>query len=374
MQITQSYQVVGKQIGQASRKLRRTFKRRLIKYGLVTLNFAVLIAVVFFVVKYPHSSSAVKQGALNDQDRSGSVANPLDQLSSADIAVQVARLTRLYEAPSVKNNAESQKDQLNVVANDDQTVAMPQVVSTALKSKRDIKTYVTKDGDTVGNLAAQFGVTSDSIKWSNGLTSDALAAGKTLYIPPVTGMAYQVKAGDTVDSLATKYRANKEQIIADNDTDVTGLKVGEYILLRDGSVPPPAPVYTYASTFAWGGNSAIYGSNGYDYGWCTWYAAIRRSELGRPVPSNLGNAYSWYRIARAAGLSTGLSPAVGAVAVNEGGNHVMVVEVVNEDGSFWVSEMNSHGQVSMTDATPRGGWNVKDYKLFAGAGSLKFIY
>jgi len=346
----------------------------MIRYGLLTLNIGILIAVALFIFKNPHSSTAVKQGAFNDQEVASAVANPLDELSSADIAVQVASLTRLPEAPSVKNNADSQNEQLKVAPSGNQAVAMPQIVSTALKSKKDIKTYISKEGDTVSALVALFGVTSESIKGSNGLTRDAIPAGKTLYIPPVTGLAYQVKAGDTVDSLATKYRTNKEQLIADNDTDVSGLKVGEYILLRDGSIPPP--VVSYVSTnYAWG-LSAVYGAggNGYDFGWCTWYASKRRAEIGRPVPSNLGNAYSWYRIARAQGLPTGLAPAVGAVAVNEGGNHVMVVEQVNEDGSFWVSEMNSHGVTSIGSGTPTGGWGVRDYKLFSGVGNLKFIY
>jgi len=373
MQIAHSYQVVGNQIGRSGRKFRRSFKKRLVRYGLVTLNFSLLVAVALFVFKNPHSSAAIKQGALNEQSSHSAVMNPLDELSSADIAVQVARLTRLYETPSVKNNADSHNEELNVVASGEQTVTMPQIVSTTLKSKKDIKVYTTKQGDTVAALAATYGVTSESIKGSNGLTNDAIDAGKNLVIPPVTGLAYQVKAGDTVDSLATKYRANKEQIIGDNDAENGSLKVGEYILIRDGSVPPPVAVASY-SGFAWGGSSAIYGSNGYDYGWCTWYVAIRRAEIGRPVPSNLGNAYSWYRIAKSVGLPTGFTPAVGAVAVNEGGNHVMVVEQVNEDGSFWVSEMNSHGQVSMTDSTPRGGWNTKDYKLFTSVGSIKFIY
>lgn len=375
MQIAHSYQVVGAQIGHTGQKIRRSFKKRLIRYGLVTLNFTLLVAVALFIFKNPHSSAAIKQGALNEQTNHSAVANPLDELSSADIAVQVASLARLPEATSVKNNADSQNEQLNVVASGDQTVTMPQIVSTALKSKKDIKTYVTKEGDSIGTLAAVFGVTSDSIKWSNSLTSDALAVGKTLYIPPVTGIAYQVKAGDTVDSLATKYRANKDQLIADNDAEVGGLKTGEYVLLRDGTVPPPVVSYAASSAFAYGG-SAIYGGggNGYDIGWCTWYVSIQRNAIGKPVPSNLGNAYSWYRIAKAQGLPTGLAPAVGAVAVNEGGNHVMVVESVNADGSFWVSEMNSHGQVSMSDASPTGGWRVKDFKLIAGTGSLKFIY
>ena len=55
------------------------------------------------------------------------------------------------------------------------------------------------------------------------------------------------------------------------------------------------------------------------------------------------------------GLPTGLVPKVGAVVVYEAGDHVMFVEQVNPDGSFWISEMNDAGQVSMTNPTPTGG-------------------
>ncbi len=92
------------------------------------------------------------------------------------------------------------------------------------------------------------------------------------------------------------------------------------------------------------------------------------------MPSNLGNAYSWDRVAQGAGLSTGLTPQVGAVAVNTAGNHVSIVEEVNPDGSFWVSEMNSRGQASIADSTGAGGWGRQDYKLFTSPGALKFIY
>ena len=374
-QLAESYQLVGKQITKSSKKLQRSLRRKIMRYGLLVLNIAILVAVVMFVFSNPRSSRTVKQGAVVETANQAIVANPLDELSSADIAVQVARIAHLPETTSVKNNADSQNEQLNIVASGAQTVTKPQIVSTALKSKKDIRIYVVKQGDTVSSLAAAFGITSDSIKWSNNISSDTLNVDKKLFIPPVTGIAYEVKQGDTVDSLATKFRANKEQIIADNDAEVAGLKVGERILIRDGTVPPPVVAYTasYAG-FAWGGANPIYGANGYDYGWCTWYSAVRRAELGRPVPSNLGNAYSWYRLAQRAGLPTGLTPAVGAVAVNEAGNHVAVVEQVNADGSFWVSEMNSRGQVSITDPTPRGGWNVKDYKMYTSVGSLKFIY
>jgi surface antigen len=360
---------------------RKTTRRRLVRWSLISGNLALLIGVLSFIAVAPHSGAAKPVTNSNATASSNSsVANPLDQLSAADIAVNIARMGSLPEATAVTNQADSVNADLAITPVGDSIASKPQVVVTALKSRSDIKKYTTVADDTIASVATKFNVTSDSIRWSNNLSGNAVAAGTSVIIPPVNGVVYTVAAGDTPDSLATKFRANKDRIIAANDAEISGIKVGEQVLIPDGTLQVVAAAVSsrtaatsYGGGFAWG-STAVYGSNGYDYGYCTWYVANRRAELGRAVPSNLGNAYSWYRAAQQAGLPTGLAPQVGAVMVNEGGNHVAVVEVVNDDGSFWISEMNSSGQVSMTNSARSGGWGVRDYKVEAGPGNFKFIY
>jgi surface antigen len=357
---------------------RKTTRRRLVRYSVIIGNSILLVGLLVFLLVSPHSGkSANSASILATADKDSAAVNPLDQLSSADIAVNVAIMDRLPEATHVINQADTVNAELTIAPAGQNVIAKPQVVSTALKSRKDIKEYVAQPGDTVASIAAKFGVTSDSIRWSNGLAGNAVATSQKLVIPPVNGVVYTVKGGDTIDSLAKKFNSSSDKITAANDAEIGGIHVGEQILIPDGSIQAaPATVYSasYSSGFAWGGGSAVYGANGYDYGWCTWYVANRRAELGRPVPSNLGDARTWYILANRAGLSTGSTPRVGAVMVNHAGNHVAVVEQVNPDGSFWISEMNSYGQVSMTNSTPTGGWGVRDYKVVAGAGAMKFIY
>jgi surface antigen len=348
----------------------KRYKKRMVRYGLLAGNLTIVVIAAILVLRNPNSGSVNhNNAAATDNTQS---ANPLDTLSAADIAVSVARMANLAEATSVSNQADSVAADLNTHVVDYAVVPKPQILSSVIKTKADIADYTVQSGDTLGSLATKFGVTSDSIKWSNGLNSNTLRPGAVLAIPPVDGVVYTVKSGDTPDTLASKYSANKEQIIAFNDAEVSGLKIGERIVVPGGSIAT-VTTSSYSAGFSFGA-SAVYGYNGYDYGWCTWYVANRRNEMGRPVPSNLGNAYSWYTIAQRAGLPTGTAPQVGAVAVNQGGNHVSVVEQVNEDGSFWISEMNASGQRSMTDSTPAGGWARIDWRLVSSAGSLKFIY
>lgn len=105
---------------------------------------------------------------------------------------------------------------------------------------------------------------------------------------------------------------------------------------------------------------------------------MRRAQVGSPVPSNLGDAYTWRYNASAMGMSGGVAPRVGAVMAYTAGDHVGVVEKVNADGSFWISEMNASGVTSIGGSTPTGGWGVVDYRLIPassiGSLGLWFIY
>lgn len=344
----------------------RKSRKRLIRYGLLAANMALLAVVVAFVINNPNANhQSTSQNSLVSANSSEIASNPLDQLSSADIAVNVASMTGLKETNAVRSQADSESAQLSVTPADDKVVARPQIIATARKSNKDIQVYVTKDGDTVSSIAAKFEVSSDSIRWSNGLTGDSVAAGKEITIPPagVNSIVYIVKSGDTPDSLAEKYRTNKDLIIAFNDAEISGLKVGERIIIPDGQQPVVARaaatntgIYS-GNSFAWGGFAPIYGSNGYDYGYCTWYAAVRRAQSGRPIPSNLGNASSWKILAQRAGFGVGNAPAAGAVIwtpPRDYYGHVGYVESVDPDGTVHVSEMNvaGWGRVSSRTLTP----------------------
>lgn len=280
-------------------------------------------------------------------------SKPLDTLASTDVAVHIARLTRLEESTAVVNKADTASAQLAVSSADDKVLAKPQIVSTALKSKKDIKTYIAAAGENVSAVAAKFNVTPDTIRFSNELSGEDIPANKELVISPVSGMAYKVKSGDTPDTLATKYNVPKDQLIAFNDAEISGsFKEGELIVIPDAVQPAEVRTASYGirtggssgagAGFAFG-NAATYGGNGYDYGWCTWHAANRRMQIGKPLPTNLGNAISWLSLARRAGLPTGNEPQAGAVLYhkNIGGlGHVAFVEKVNDDGSALISDMN----------------------------------
>lgn len=322
---------------------RRTFRRRAIRYSLLTGNFVVLVAVVGFVW---HSATISKTDDVIIAHVGTSVqaapANPIDRLTAYDVAANIARATKLSEAVPLTNQAQSAKVSVAMSTSDTSIAAKPQVVTTTLKSWRDIKDYKVVEGDTASSIAQKFGITSDSIRWSNNLPSEAVTVGSTLLIPPVNGIAVVVKDGDTPQSLATKYNANADQVAQYNDAEQTGLVPGRRALIPEGKIITAAPAALRRNTVATvipGSTSFTprYGVNGYDFGWCTYYAAAKTG-----APGNWGNANTWAYYARLSGWHVSSVPTAGAIFQTPAGwaGHVGYVEEVYENGTMKVSDMN----------------------------------
>lgn len=328
----------------------KRFRRRAIRVGLVGSNVLVLGIILAFVLQ-PQNDGVVVP-ALSASEVTAETTNPLDQVSSAEIALTVANLSSLPETTAVTNQAQSQAADIAIAATNHNVVSKPQIVTTALKSSADIKDYVVVAGDTVSSIAAKFGVTSDSIRWSNSLTGEAVSVGTKLVIPPVNGIVYTVNSGDTPDSLAAKFRANKDKIIAYNDAEIGGLTVGARILIPDAvQITAAAPTAAIRGvSAAWGSGPVYAGASGYDYGYCTWYAARRV-----PVPSNWGNANTWAYYARQSGWTVSSTPQKGAVGQSLGGyyGHVVVIEDVSADGTMIkYSDMNGLAGWGRAGTTP----------------------
>ncbi|MEX2006851.1 MAG: CHAP domain-containing protein [Candidatus Saccharimonadales bacterium] len=320
-------------------KLGRRSKRKMFRWGLILGNSLLLVAVTAFIFTNRSASQTIRSSTLNSATTTASsVTNPLDRLSSAQIALSAAQLTRVPELTAIKNQADSDTLLLSIVPNDSTTLSKPQIVATAQKSKADIIIYEAQAGDSVASLAEKFGVSADSIRWSNDLTGNFVAAGRSLRVPPVNGIVYEVKAGDTPASLARKYQSIESQIVTYNDAEIRGLKVGELIIIPNGRL---TPVITFSSFVAFSPSSSGY--NGYDYGYCTWYVANKIS-----VPNNWGNASTWDNYARLSGWTVSILPRAGAIAQRDGGlGHVGLVEAVSDDGLM----------IKYSDMNGLAGWN-----------------
>lgn len=113
-------------------------------------------------------------------------------------------------------------------------------VAPIASSPRDkIIEYVAGSTDTMSHIAVKFNISKETIRLENGLTTDDVYEGQTLRILPVTGVSHKAVKGDTIHSLAKKYKTDAQKIadypynkFADNESFT--LIPGEILIIPDG--------------------------------------------------------------------------------------------------------------------------------------------
>jgi len=118
-----------------------------------------------------------------------------------------------------------------------------------------INYYQVQSGDSLQSIADKFGVSKETIKWSNSdklgsydaYTKETVNVGEELRIPELSGVLYEIQGGDSLDTILSKTNGDRFQTIEVNqlasDNSISGRK---FILVPNGSLPapqPPLPVY-----------------------------------------------------------------------------------------------------------------------------------
>jgi murein DD-endopeptidase MepM/ murein hydrolase activator NlpD len=122
----------------------------------------------------------------------------------------------------------------------------------SLRPRREIVTYHVIGGDTIIGIAKRFNISAESVLWANERTElnpEFLRVGQELVIPPTTGVLHEVKAGDTVDSIAKKYKVDVSVVTDLESNGLTppfALSVGQRVMVPGGEKPyQPKVVYGY---------------------------------------------------------------------------------------------------------------------------------
>ncbi len=120
--------------------------------------------------------------------------------------------------------------------------ALPQTVK-QIEERKTIFTYTVQPGDTVEGLSTRFGLEPATLAWSNEEVEedpDHLSLGQILNILPVDGVYYKVQTGDTLDSIAKKFKAKVEDIVGlsyNNLGNGANVVAGTQIIVANGVKP-----------------------------------------------------------------------------------------------------------------------------------------
>lgn len=333
-----------------TKKREKNLKRLKTLLPYLIVGIATLLIVFVGSMDKQNANTNLSLGAFAADDYKISV----DQLSELYVVADLSDALGLASATDVASNYVVSTTMYDAGQTSTDKIEKP--VLPDISACRGVKEYKVPAGASMEDIANQFGITTDEIRWSNGLKTTSVSADQVLYIPCSSGIVYTVKSGDTIGSIVEKYGSTELEIVALNDLEKSGISEGMKILIRGGTLPEKerpeyvAPVirttyytYTYLGSTSERQNIEVvgyfYGLGGpYGRGQCTQWAWYKRQDL----PSNLGNANTWARNAAARGYTVNRTPSAGAVFQTSSGwyGHVGYVEAVNADGSIVVSEMN----------------------------------
>lgn len=98
---------------------------------------------------------------------------------------------------------------------------------------RGIHLYTVQEGDTLSDIAELFDVTTNTIRWENGI-GNTVKVGQELRILPVTGVTHTIQKGDTYGKIAGMYDVESDDITIFNNLDPRSLTIGEKIIVPNG--------------------------------------------------------------------------------------------------------------------------------------------
>ncbi|OGK40137.1 hypothetical protein A3F34_03320 [Candidatus Roizmanbacteria bacterium RIFCSPHIGHO2_12_FULL_44_10] len=132
----------------------------------------------------------------------------------------------------------------NVLSTDTSAISFQTTISEKPRDKTIDR--IVKPGETLASIAETYEISVDTIKWANNLKSDIIKPGQTLKILPITGIAHEVRSGESVYSIAKRYGVDAQNIVNFifndfEDVDTFSLRVGQTIYVPDGTPPQIRP-------------------------------------------------------------------------------------------------------------------------------------
>ncbi len=113
-----------------------------------------------------------------------------------------------------------------------------------------ISVHTVEPGETVGTIAAAYGVSSETVLAANTIDDpDLLKVGQQLLVPPVDGALHTVQPGETLRAIADAYGVDVADVVSANGLDASPdlLSVG-LVLVVPGVKPDVHPTQQVAAT------------------------------------------------------------------------------------------------------------------------------
>lgn len=152
-----------------------------------------------------------------------------EQRQPADVLAQADSWQAVFTLPANAARAASNVRPLRAAQNDTLTRQAAPLTQIPDRLREAIITYTVRPGDTLFGIALLYNLAPETVLWANADLKDnpdLMNVGMVLNIPPVDGVVHVVEDGDTLESIAAKYKVSVDAIVA-----------AEWNSLRQGQQP-----------------------------------------------------------------------------------------------------------------------------------------
>jgi len=114
------------------------------------------------------------------------------------------------------------------------------------KVEKDV--YTVKNGDTLYSIARKYNLTVDELKKLNNLTNNTLSIGQKLFVSkelPQTEVTYTVVKGDTLYSIANKFKVSVDNLKVLNNLISNTLSIGQVLKIPNSTISQDLSKLTY---------------------------------------------------------------------------------------------------------------------------------
>jgi LysM repeat protein len=232
------YKLIAKKIKKDGSKISKSNRSNIFKKVLISLVFGPTVFIGAFSILNPKTAEASFLDFFGRITRAQSeVEEPQNKESLQTMQILEAPLMRDPKDSVIGDNVFIHEDSLIGEIGPSGSIANVYEES----STGEISVYVVREGDTLATVAKMFGVSTNTIKWSNDLKTNTLKVGTRLTILPVSGVTHTVQKGDTISSIAKKYNGDADEITEFNDLSTGKIAIGDKIIIPNGEITASAP-------------------------------------------------------------------------------------------------------------------------------------
>ncbi len=209
-------------------------KRSIATHPLAVLFIFLLVVTVAYKLVGSHDAASTVVPLVS--------TDVLEQRSAVDTSTPVGSdsYPQALEALPANPTDEQNLPELPTIAGGNALLA-PSINTTRLENRlREApEEYIVKEGDTLSGIADQFGISIETILWENKLTlRSTLKLGSTLTILPVSGLSHTVARGETIASIAKRYKVEERAILDFNEiADGRAVALGQKLIIPEGEQP-----------------------------------------------------------------------------------------------------------------------------------------